>query len=466
MTSKKDRILLLGCRELAEILAFEGYSTVPYEHPEEVLLHAADEGARACIVSPDAVSLGRIGAFIRQLREAVPFTDVVVWAPEGSPEVVRRSMAEGARDVIFKPRPHEVVRSLERILADQQYLPEMLRYQNEMRDTDDFEGMSSRNPAMRRLFEECVRTAPTGVNILILGETGTGKELLARAYHRRSGRKGEFVALNCSAVQESLLDAELFGHVRGAFTGAREEKPGLFRAADGGTLFLDEIGDIPLSAQYRLLRVLQEGTIRPLGSEKEVEVDVRVIAATSAPLDEALADGSFREDLLYRLDVIRLVIPPLRERPEDVLYLFGRFSAQLAQQYNVTRPEVTDEFIEALGKAPWPGNVRQLENFTERLLLTRLQGPLTASDFRFLSGPPGGPAVEQAGLPAVAPSGYGVDLAGPLEHAVREAEVAYLKGILGRFRGRIQESARHAGINRRTLLRKMRKYGLKKDDFR
>ena len=330
----------------------------------------------------------------------------------------------------------------------------------------------SSNPVMREARAQCSRVAPTDASVLILGETGVGKELLARALHEESGRAGRFVALNCGAVPETLIEAELFGHEAGAFTGATGSKEGLFRAASQGTLFLDEVGDLPQAAQVSTLRALQERRIRPVGSSDEVEVNVRIVAATRWDLDAEVEAQRFRADLLYRLDVIRVVIPPLRERPEDVLPLFQRFSRQFAERHRVPVREWTPAFERELLSYAWPGNVRELMNLAERASLSERLGPLDLGDLerlligsgRFhrsavetLSAPPPPPAAPAA----PAPSGPRCTLADELERTERR----YLEGVLSEHRGRIAASAQAAGISRRTLLRKLKRHGIDKHAF-
>jgi transcriptional regulator with PAS, ATPase and Fis domain len=274
------------------------------------------------------------------------------------------------------------------------------------------------------------------------------------------------VSINCAAVPENLIDSELFGYVAGAFTGAEDGAEGLFRAADGGTLFLDEVGSIPLQVQYRLLRVLQEGRVRPVGSDREIEVDVRMIAATSVRLDEAVAAGSFRHDLLYRLDVIRVVLPPLRDRPEDILFLFGHFMRELSEHHGLRRPDLEDSFLDALQSYHWPGNVRQLENLTERLLLTHHgRASLTAEHFAALVAPAheGEPDVDQF---ADTVPDLELELPEVVRAAVDRTEEAYLRAALERTRGRVVRTAEMAGISRRTLLRKLKRLDIDRSAYR
>lgn len=327
-----------------------------------------------------------------------------------------------------------------------------------------FEGVISASPAMTRLFQDCVRIAPTAASVLVLGETGTGKELMARAIHNRSGRTGPFVAINCGAVPDTLIDAELFGHEKGSFTGATSSKEGLFRAAEGGTLLLDEVADLTPSAQLSLLRTLQERTVRPVGGTTEVPVNVRVIAATSRPLFEAVQAGTFREDLLYRLDVIRIDVLPLRERPEDILHLFNHFSRALAKRHDQATPVVGDGFLEAMLAYAWPGNVRQLENFAERLVLTGVGPFRDRADFQALTRPYGNQTTTER--PSSGPSATPrLDLSRSLEETLDAVEGDYIREVLERCRGRVQQAAEMARVNRRTMLRKLKKHGIDKTEY-
>lgn len=470
-TLKKPRnylLLIVGdTGHRLQELDFQGVETRWFSGPAELLEHAREAGARACVLCPGALNeVLDEGTFMDRLWEAAPFLDVIAWMPGAEAETVRSVLLSGVRDVVLEEDLQELSRRIGGIVERQQYLPRLLAHQQQIEDFGAFEGMLSRSAKMRELFELCVRTAATDATVLILGETGTGKELMARAFHRRSGRDGRLISLNCSAVPENLIDSELFGYVRGAFTGAEEEKGGLFRAADGGTLFLDEVGSLPLQVQYRLLRVLQEGLVRPVGSDREVKVDVRVIAATSVRLDEAVAADRFRQDLLFRLDVIRVVVPPLRERPEDTMFLFGYFLRKLSRRHRLTPPEVDDRFLDVLQAYSWPGNVRQLENLTERMLLT-CQGrqTLTAGDFEALAAPPSDRGTENVEIPERL-----LDLRRGLREVVNEVvdrvEEAYLRAALERNRGRVIATAQMAGISRRTLLRKLGRLGIDRKAYR
>ena len=462
MSETRRTVALLGADQLQGLLEAEGFETIPFD-PSQSITKLRKSQPRLCVLGPQFQ--GNAAQGVRNLRNHHPFTDVLLWSPRADARQVRDVLLAGAKDVLLGADPSEVVQRVKQVVAGQTILPRVQQQDGRERHWE-FEALITRSDRMWEVFETCKQTAATDATVLILGETGTGKDLIARAIHNRSGRSGRFVALNCAAVPETLLDSELFGHVKGAFTGATEEKRGLFREADGGTLFLDEIGNIPLPAQFRLLRALQEGTVRPVGDDREASVDTRVIAATSRRLDEAVLSGAFREDLLYRLDVIRISLPPLRERPEDIILLFEHFSRKLARQYQLSRLEIMDSFLDALLSYGWPGNVRQLENYAERLLLTHRKGKLSARSLHKMI-PRSVKGVSTEGDERSSP--LHVDLTKPLGEQIRQAttrmEREYLEGCLRDNGGRVGETAKQAGISRRTLLRKLKRHGIDKRAF-
>ena len=463
-------VVLLAAGELRKPLEDHGFAVHSVRRLSQ--LTAPSEG-----LAPRAIVLGGSGLeqltwseTIPMIRHAFPLVDVIVWSPRASAAMVRDALHAGVREVVLDRSPQRARTQVARIIREQQLLPR-LASESESGDSE-FEGMLSRSRRMHDLFDTAARVAASPASVLILGETGTGKELLARAIHRRSHREGRFVALNCGAVPETLIDSELFGHVEGAFTGATKAKEGLFRHADGGTLLLDEAGTVPLPVQYRLLRVLQEGAVRPVGGHAEVEVDVRVIAATSASLEQDVLAGTFREDLFYRLDVIRLEIPPLRDRHDDIIYLFAQFARRFADAYRLDRPDLTESFLDALVEYPWPGNVRQLENFTERLVLTQVGRPADADRFAQLVAFKG-EASGTAGTGARAsrmPEEIDLDTSLPMEEALASVfhglERRYLEDVLAQTRGRVAEAADHAGVSRRTLSRMLKRLGIDKTRFK
>jgi two-component system response regulator AtoC len=293
------------------------------------------------------------------------------------------------------------------------------------------------------------KVAPTATTVLLTGASGTGKEVLARAIHAQSPRRDEaFVAVNCGAIPETLLESELFGHVKGAFTGADRTKRGLFREADGGTLFLDEIGELPTPLQVKLLRVLQEEEVRPLGESKSQPVDVRVIAATARELDADVESGRFREDLFYRLNVVRLHVPPLRQRPRDIPLLLDHFIAHFRAALGKPVRSVADEALERLVAYGWPGNVRELENVVERAVILAEGDCITLRELPQNVASPG--------------PGRG---AGEADHSLRRArraaETEAIRRALGATGGNRTHAARLLGISHRALLYKLKEYGIR-----
>jgi transcriptional regulator with GAF, ATPase, and Fis domain len=302
---------------------------------------------------------------------------------------------------------------------------------------------------MESLKRTIEKIAPTPTAILIRGETGTGKELVAQALHQLSRRaSGPLVKINCGALPESLVEAELFGHERGAFTGAERAKPGRFELADGGTLFLDEVGELPAAIQVKLLRVLQDGVIDRVGSTESRQVNVRIVAATHRDLKEEVQAGRFREDLLYRLNVIEVVVPPLRERREDIALLVEHMLDRQAERLERPRSSVTPEAISALCGLPWPGNVRELENAVERAILLAESETLAPSDF---------------GLPAggSAPVAEGATLKDAARAAAAETERRMIQAALDETGGNVTQAAEQLGLSRRGLQIKMKELELR-----
>jgi two-component system, NtrC family, response regulator PilR len=305
---------------------------------------------------------------LRQVKAAAPATPVVVMTAFGTTEMAVGARKLGAEAYILKPFDVDELRIVVRdALANRSLREENVRLKREVGQAYGLDRVIGVSEVMASLFEMVRAIAPTSSTVLITGESGTGKELVAHAIHGLSGRaEGPFVSVNCGALTETLLESELFGHVKGAFTDARQSKKGLFEAAIGGTLFLDEVGETSLAMQVKLLRALQERRIRRVGGTEETEVDVRVIAATNAPLEEYVKQKRFREDLFYRLQVIPIVTPPLRERREDIPLLAEHFTLRFARQMGKGVAKVSQEAMQLLRAFSWPGNVRQLENVIER----------------------------------------------------------------------------------------------------
>jgi len=349
-----------------------------------------------------------------------------------------KAVRAGAWDFIEKPAdPVRLVETLRRALAHRALILENRTLRTGAADRDPFAGrLVGRSAAVERLRRTLRTLADAEADVLLFGETGTGKEVAARALHDFGRRaKGRFVAVNCGAIPETMIESELFGHEPGAFTGARERRIGKIEHASGGTLFLDEIESMPLPAQVRLLRVLQERTIERLGSNREIPVDLRVVAATKADLAELAVRGAFREDLVYRLNVVTLRLPPLRERREDVPLLFTHFLDLAAQRQGRAAPPLDPALSERLRQQDWPGNVRELRNAAERYLLGLDEDE------------PQQPARGGAGLLT-------------LEERMEAAERRIIEETLAQFSGRIGVTAEALGITRKTLYLKMKKYDL------
>jgi transcriptional regulator with PAS, ATPase and Fis domain len=307
-----------------------------------------------------------------------------------------------------------------------------------------FETIVAEAPEMRAALRLATQVAATDATVLILGESGTGKELVARAIHEGSARRGgPFVKVDCAALPEGLLESELFGHEKGAFTDAAAEKPGRFELAHGGTLFLDEVGELPQSLQAKLLRVLQERAFERVGGTRTISVDVRILAATNRDLAKALKGGQFREDLYYRLNVVPILVPPLRRRPEDILPLAAHFLQRFGARYGKVVPGLSPEAAALLRRYSWPGNVRELEHAIERAVILWERGVIRPEEL----------AVD---LMAVASDGLPDQELMTLEELERE----YIRRVLRRVRGHKSRAARILGINRKTLLEKRKRYGI------
>jgi two-component system response regulator AtoC len=312
------------------------------------------------------------------------------------------------------------------------------------------------------VFDLITHVADSNSTVLILGETGTGKEQIARALHMASEERKDspMIAVNCAAFPETLLESELFGHEKGSFTGAVGTRKGRFEQASGGTLFLDEVGDIPLSMQVKLLRVLQERRIERVGGNEPIDIDVRVVAATHRSLEKMVKEGTFREDLYYRLNVIRIEIPPLRDRPEDIPLLAVHFAQKYARPGHNT-PEISPEAMTALDKFPWPGNVRQLENAIERACVTAREGVITLTHL---------PSDISKGSSASRVGQMQVDLARQLPEQLAELtsnfEERYLRKALRKTRGHVGKCAKISGLSRRSITDKIAQYKIDKAEFK
>ncbi len=388
-------------------------------------------------------------ALLAELREQAAPPAVLIMTAFGSSDVAIQAMALGAFDYLTKPIRFEELRiQLERAIESRRRAAELEAYRAEESAALDLE-MIGDSPAMQRLYKLIGQVAPTDSTVLITGESGTGKELIAAAIHRHSLRAGRrLVKVNCAAIPETLLEAELFGHERGAFTGASQRRIGKFEFADGGTIFLDEIGELAASTQAKLLRVLQDRAIERLGSNVTIPLDVRVLAATNRDLAQAVREGRFREDLYYRLNVVTLTAPPLRERREDIPALAHHLLRRCAGRLKIAPPPISPEALRWLAAQPWPGNVRELEHCLERALVLSRGRPITPEHLRA--------DVETS----VADPFEAVPLEEGLHAAVARLERSMIERALARAGGNRSRAAELLKINRRLLYDKMREFGL------
>lgn len=394
----------------------------------------------------------------RQVHERWTDLDIIIITGYASIKGAVEAIRQGASDYITKPfEREEILLATEKILEKRRLLDEISYLRSQLSDRYSFANMVSRNPAMHEIFHTIEALSQNDATVLIAGESGTGKELAARAVHFQGRRKsGRFVAINCAAFPDSLLEAELFGHERGAFTGAVQDRVGKIELAGGGTLFLDEVESISLAMQLKLLRVLEQREIEKLGGNRVVKVNIRVIAATNRDLEQMVARGEMREDFFYRINVVPILIPPLRDRIEDVPLLVGEMlkNNPLARERGVAR--VSNKALQSLMAYHWPGNVRELGNVIERSILKTT-----------------GPMIKDVDLPNSAGSSGSAPGAGrsrdyelPLKEFLKRSEKDYLASVLRRARGGIASTAKHAMVDAATLHRKMKQHGLRREDFR
>ena len=425
----------LGWTVLGATSGTEGLRIAEEETPPLVLLD---------IKMPDLDGIEVLG----RLMELPHKPTVVMMTAYGVIELAVESIRRGAYDFITKPFDYaRVVHTLRQAWEHRKLLEENLSLKLLVKKTEAFQDIVGSSIAMKKVVRTIEMAAPTDATVLITGESGTGKELVARAIHRLSHRsQGPFVAVNCPALPENLLESELFGYAKGAFTDAKSDRKGLFQEAEGGTIFLDEIGDLPLQLQAKLLRVLQEKEIKPLGQSRSLKVDVRVLASTNRDLKRQMAEGKFREDLYYRLGVVTISLPPLRERLEDLPLLVDHFLRKYGPDMGKPGISLSKEAMGALLSYEWPGNVRELENLIERMVVITVGEEIKASDL---------PLMISDVNRAWQPDG---DIL-PLRRAVENLEKTLLEKALARY-GSTYRVARALEINQSTVFRKAVKYGL------
>ena len=443
-----------GARKVARgNLGLEGFEVLLASSGAEALARLAEADPLAVVSDlrmPDMDGIALMAA-AHARRPGLPFVLVTAHA---TVETAVAALRQGAVHYLTKPiRFDELAMVLRHAVAGERSRRDVVRLRGELERAAGFEELVGSSPAMRQVFTMVDQVAPTDATVLLRGETGTGKELVARALHRRSPRRdGLFVAVNCTAVPRELMESEFFGHEKGAFTGAVARRMGRFEQADGSTLFLDEVGDLDLSVQAKLLRVLQEQEITRVGAHDAVRVNVRIVTATNRDLEAAVREGRFRDDLYYRLNVIPITLPPLRERPQDLQALLDHFLGSFSARYGRPVPLPPAEVVNALQGYAWPGNVRELRNLCERAVLMGWSGVLSMV---------GAARSEESAL--VDPS---LPLLEARQRLVERFEREYLTRLLRLHRGKIGEVARAAGIAERNLYEKMKVYGLSRDDYR
>jgi len=445
---------------LQRILTAQGHEVACARSSEEAESRVSAETFD--LVVTDLVMSGRGGEhLVRKVKEEFPDTEILVITAHASVDSAIEVMKLGAFDYLRKPLlPEELLHTVNRALEVKGLRDEVRVLRQERKKADLHGKILGRSAAMQNLFQKVRRAARTDATVLLEGESGTGKELFARALHAESPRAaGPFVAVNCGAIPGELLESELFGHARGAFTGAHRERKGYFEAATGGTLLLDEVGEMEPRLQVRLLRVLQEGQITPVGETRPRAVDVRIVAATNKNLRDEIRAGAFRRDLYYRLHVVHLEIPPLRERREDILLLAHAFLQDYSQRYGKDFRDIDPRAARVLQRHDYPGNVRELQNIIESAVVIGTGKVLHAAHLRDAMGP------EVYGPADAEPEALEAPLEDALNQVVERFERDYLEAQLRRYGGRIHQVARAAGISRRTVERKMRKYALERSAF-
>ena len=404
------------------------------------------------VILSDVVMPGKTGIqLLEELKQAGVKTPMVLISGQANIEMAVKATRLGALDFLEKPL------STDKLLLTVENALKLSRLEDENRELRGRLGkheLVGSGPAMSRLLAQIERVAASETRVCILGETGTGKELVARAIHEKSPRhENAFVTLNCAAVPAELIESELFGHEKGAFTGAAGRHVGKFEQAEGGTLFLDEIGDMPLTMQAKLLRVLEEGEVERVGGDRPIKVNVRVIVATHRNLEELVKKNEFRRDLFHRVYVFPLTLPPLRERPEDFPALVAHFARQVAKQNGWKEKIFSEEAIAELRRYVWPGNVRELRNVVERLVLLSSEDTVSDEDVRL--------ALPAADLPAIAPAGGGASPGqGTLEERTQAFEREVLLGEIRRHNFHMTNVAKALGLERSHLYKKCQQLGI------
>lgn len=452
--SKAARILVVDddramCQLLVDLLREDGYRVeVSYDGESAIEKHRT---SRFDLTITDLMMPKMKGIeLIQRLREIDGGAPVLLITAFGTIESAVEAMRAGAFHYVTKPfHNEEILIQVKRALEQQRLRNEVRRLRTEVQARERFQNIIGQSAAMQKIFETVAQVSDLAANLLIEGENGTGKEIIARTIHFNSSRaSGPFVPVNCAAIPENLLESELFGYVRGAFTDARKDRRGLFQEASGGILFLDEIGEVPLTLQAKLLRVLEDKEVRPLGANQGEKVDTRVLSASNRHLEELVRTGKFRQDLFYRLNVIRIELPPLRERSEDIPLLVNHFIEKFSQDAKRRVEGIRPEALAALKSHDWPGNIRELEHTIERAVLLGDGAEIGLEDLP-------APMIARGESAFIVGQGIAKQL------TLHDLERDYIGKILESTHGNKTEAARILGVDRTTLYRKLEEYKLK-----
>ncbi|HTG80954.1 MAG TPA: sigma-54 dependent transcriptional regulator [Geobacteraceae bacterium] len=459
--SDKKRIMLIDneeglCRMMEAVLRDNGFAVKAYIRSFEAVEEF--KAGEWDLVVTDIKMPGIDGLEVLQRVKAKdPSIPVIMITAYATVEMSIQALRKGAYDMLTKPfEPEELLYRVKNALSHTMLLEENRELREELVGKFRFDNIIGASEELKRVLERVEKVAVRDTSVLITGESGTGKELIAQAIHYNSPRRvKKFLAINCGALPESLLESELFGYRKGAFTGAKENRHGLLEAADGGTLFLDEVGNLPMNVQKTLLRFLQEQEFHRIGDTTPTRVDVRIISATNSDLKAAVKDSRFRDDLYYRLNVVNLHLPPLRERQSDIPLLAAHFIALQNKKFGTHVKGLSPGALEAACAYSWPGNVRELKNVIEASMAMESGDYLSLPVFaQFIELPAGAPdAVTFAGDE------------GEYARALSRFEMDYLKGLLRKNRGNIEAAAREAGMNMATIYRKIKKYTIRKEDY-
>lgn len=451
---KHDRILIVDddrqmCQLLVDVLAEEGYD-VEAVHDGRSALEKFRAAGCDLMITDLMMPRMRGTELVKEVKAIDPDALILLITAFGSIESAVEAMKAGAFHYVTKPfRTDEMILHVSRAFQQRRLCEELQRLRSVVLERNSFENIIGKSEKMQEVFSIIRQISDLAANVLILGESGTGKEMVARAIHHHSWRaQGPFIPLNCAAVPETLLESELFGYLRGTFTDARKDRRGLFQEASGGILFLDEISEIPINLQAKLLRVIEDKEVRPLGANQSEKVDTRIVSACNLDLEHLVEQGRFRQDLYYRLNVIRIELPPLRERPEDIPLLAEHFLHKFASQAKREINSIDQDALAALMNHRWPGNVRELEHTIERAVLLGKETSVSLKDLPMQSQVSNGNPVP---LGSAVANGY----------TLKDLEREYILRVIESTYGNKAEAARILGVDRTTLYRKLEEYKVK-----